>query len=68
MDSVQSAKFCKDSESFLSQLNSYALAAGAAGLSLLALAQASEAKIVYTKAHEVIKDGNSANTYPRVSP
>jgi hypothetical protein len=35
------------SESVHQQLNSYALAAGAAGVSLLALAQPSEAKIVY---------------------
>ena len=36
------------------QLNLYALAAGAAGVSLLAFAQPSEAKIVYTPAHKVI--------------
>src|SRR5208283_1243900 len=36
------------------RLNMYALAAGAAGVSLLALAQPSEAKVVYTKAHQVI--------------
>src|ERR1700674_371813 len=36
------------------QLNTYALAASAAGVSLLALAQPSEAKIVYTKTHKVI--------------
>jgi hypothetical protein len=35
-------------------LNLYALAASAAGVSLLALAQPSEAKIVYTKTHQVI--------------
>jgi hypothetical protein len=35
------------SESFQQQLNAYALAAGAAGVSLLALVQPSEAKIVY---------------------
>jgi len=34
------------------QLNGYGLAAGAAGVALLALAQPSEAKIVYTPAHE----------------
>ena len=36
------------------QLDLYALAASAAGVSLLALAQPSEAKIVYTKTHRVI--------------
>jgi hypothetical protein len=36
------------------QLNMYALAASAAGVSLLAVAQPSEAKIIYTKAHQVI--------------
>lgn len=36
------------------RLNMYALAAAAAGVSLLALAQPSEAKIVYTKIHQVI--------------
>ena len=36
------------------RLNFYALAAGAAGVSLLALAQPSEAKIIYTKTHQVI--------------
>jgi hypothetical protein len=35
------------------RLNSYALAAGAAGVSLVALAQPSEAEIVYTPAHGV---------------
>jgi len=36
------------------RLNFYALAASAAGVSLLALAQPSEAKIIYTKTHQVI--------------
>src|ERR1700674_6139797 len=35
-------------------LNLYALAAGAAGVSLLAFAHPSEAKIVYTPTHKVI--------------
>jgi hypothetical protein len=35
-------------------LNLYALAASATGVSLVALAQPSEAKIIYTKAHQVI--------------
>jgi hypothetical protein len=41
------------SESLHRQLNSYALAASAAGVSLAALGQPAEAKIVYTHAHEV---------------
>ena len=40
------------SNSFHQQLNGYALAAGAAGVALLALAQPSEARIVYTPAHK----------------
>ena len=36
------------------QLNMYALAAGAAGVSLLAFPQPAQARIVYTKAHHVI--------------
>jgi len=36
------------------QLNLYALAASAAGVSLLALAQPTEAKVVYTKTHQII--------------
>ncbi len=42
------------SESTHQQLNMYALAASAAGVSLLALTQPADAKIVYTKAHEVL--------------
>jgi hypothetical protein len=42
------------SKSVSHQLNSYALAASAAGVSLLALAQPAEAKIVYTRAHTKI--------------
>ncbi len=45
---------CKLSESLHQRLNAYALAASAAGVSLLALAQPAEAKIVYTRAHVVI--------------
>lgn len=41
----------KLSESLHRRLNSYALAASAAGVSLVALAQPSQAKIVYTPAH-----------------
>jgi len=54
----QSPRSCKTpakvSESALWRLNSYALAAGAAGIGILALAQPSEAKIVYMPAHLVI--------------
>jgi hypothetical protein len=42
------------SDSIHHQLNMYALAAGAAGVGLLALPQQSEAKIVYTPIHKVI--------------
>ena len=42
------------SESIHQQLNMYAIAAGAAGVGLLALAQPVEAKIVYTHAHVTI--------------
>lgn len=42
------------SESVHRQLNAYALAATAGGVGLLALAQPSEAKIIYTKTYHVI--------------
>jgi hypothetical protein len=42
-------------DSLHQQINRYALVASAAGVSLLALANPSEAKIVYTKTHQVIK-------------
>ena len=45
------------SESIHQQLNMYALAAGAAGVSVLALAQPSEAEIKYTPTHVVIGKG-----------
>jgi hypothetical protein len=41
-------------KSLQQQLNTYAVAASAAGVSLLALVQPSEARILYTKAHRVI--------------
>ena len=41
------------------QLNSYALAAAAAGVRVLALTQPSEAKIIYTPSHHVIADRHS---------
>jgi hypothetical protein len=42
------------SDSVQQQLNKYALAAGAAGVGVLALAQSAEAKIVYTPTHTSI--------------
>jgi hypothetical protein len=42
------------SNSLHRQLNSYGLAASAAGVGLLALSQHAEAKIVYTKTHHVV--------------
>jgi hypothetical protein len=42
------------SESLHRQLNAYALAASAAGVGVLALAQPVDAKIVYTKTHQLI--------------
>ena len=44
-------KTAKLSASFHQRLNMYALAAGAAGVGMLALAQFAEAEIIYTKAH-----------------
>jgi len=43
------------SESVHHQLNMYALAASAAGVGMVALAQPAEAKIIYTPAHKVIE-------------
>jgi hypothetical protein len=49
----------KFSESWEQRLNLYALAASAAGVGMLALAQTAEAKIVYTPTHRVIgEDGH----------
>jgi len=42
------------SEPVHKQLNMYALAEGAAGVSLLAMVQPAEGKIVYTQTHHVI--------------
>jgi hypothetical protein len=47
------------SGSFHERLGAYALAAGAAGVSLLALAQPAEGRIVYTHIHRSIGDGDS---------
>ncbi len=47
------------SESTHRRLNAYALAATAAGVGMLALVPPSEAKIVYTPTHRIIKEGRS---------
>jgi hypothetical protein len=49
----QSRKTFNIPDSLNRQLNTYALAASAAGVSVLALARASEAKVVYTETHQV---------------
>jgi len=49
------------SDSLSQQLNSYALASCAAGVSLLALAHPAEAEIVYTAAHVAIGYNNTFN-------
>jgi hypothetical protein len=53
----QSRKTFKISDSLNRQLNTYALVASAAGVSVLALARASEAKVVYTETHQVTRAG-----------
>jgi hypothetical protein len=45
------------SQSLHERLNSYALAASAAGVGVLALAQPSEAKVIYHSAHQVVESG-----------
>ena len=52
--SPRSRKPANVSESIHQQLNMYALAAGAAGVGVLALAQPANARIVYTHIHHVI--------------
>jgi hypothetical protein len=60
--STRSAKeICSPSASFSRSLNSYALAPSAAGVSVLALAPTSQAKIVYTRTHHVIGNRSSYN-------
>ena len=53
----QSRKTFKISDSLNRQLNTYALVASAAGVSVLALAGTSEAKVVYTETHQVTRAG-----------
>ena len=49
------------SESLHRQLNSYALAASAAGVAALAIAPAVEAKVIYIPAHIVLHFGDRFN-------
>jgi hypothetical protein len=51
----QSRKTFKLSDSLNRQLNTYALVASAAGVSVLALARASEAKVIYTETHQLTR-------------
>jgi hypothetical protein len=53
--SPQPRKTLRISDSLNRQLNTYALAASAAGVSVLALAGVSEAKVVYTETHQVMR-------------
>ena len=53
----QPRKTFKISDSLDRELNTYALVASAAGVSVLALAGASEAKVVYTETHQVTHTG-----------
>jgi hypothetical protein len=59
MRSSQPRKVTKLSDSTTRQLSTYALAAGAAGVGMLALTQPAEAEIVYTQAHHVINANQS---------
>jgi hypothetical protein len=52
------------SERFNHWLNMYSLAAGAAGVGMLALAQPAEAEIVYTSADVVLSGRNFSRHYP----
>lgn len=60
MHTSQPRKVKSLSDSTIRQLNTYALAASAAGVGMLALTQPAEAEIVYTQAHHVI---NANQTY-----
>jgi len=53
----QSRKSFKISDSLNRQLNTYTLVASAAGVSALALAGVSEAKVIYTETHQVTHTG-----------
>jgi hypothetical protein len=54
---AQPRKTFKISDSLDQQLNTYALVASAAGVSVLALTGASEAKVIYTETHQVTHTG-----------
>jgi hypothetical protein len=54
MHSSQSRKATKLSDSTIRQINTYALAAGAAGVGMLALTQPAQAEVVYTPVYHVI--------------
>jgi hypothetical protein len=54
----QSGKTLKISDSLNRQINTYAQVASAAGVSVLALAGASEAKVVYTETNQVTHSGS----------
>jgi hypothetical protein len=54
---LQSRKTIKISDCLDRQLNTYALLASAAGVSVLALAGTSEARVVYTETHQVTRAG-----------
>lgn len=53
----RSRKLFKISDSLNRRLNSYAQVATAAGVSVLAMAASSEAKVVYTETYQVTHDG-----------
>jgi hypothetical protein len=57
--SIRPRKTADLSKTLSHRLNMYALAAGAAGVGMLALALPSEAKIVYTKTRQVLGAGGS---------
>jgi hypothetical protein len=59
--SAESRRTTNLSDSLHQRLNAYALAAGAAGMGVLACTQPATAKIVYTKAHRVIGLHSSYN-------
>jgi hypothetical protein len=62
MKRFRSARVAADlSASVHHQLNMYVLAASAAGVGMLALAQAANAKIIYTPAHHVIRKNGHLN-------
>src|SRR5215831_15886156 len=59
--SSEPRKLANGSDSVPRNLNMYALAAGAAGVSMLALAQPADAKIVYTPTNVKFGEGSTYN-------